>query len=79
MDVIEWLVSKETVLSHLWRSETLKFCIKQVDKGQVCTETRVMFQELTFRSDEGLTLEVSASLSLDGGNLTFINLFDTKF
>ena len=79
MDVIEWLVSKETVLSHLWGSETLKFCIKQVDRGQICTETRVTFQELSFRSDEGLTLEMSASLSLHGGNLTFINLFDTKF
>ena len=30
-------------------------------------------------SDEGLTLEKSASLPLHGGNLTHINLFDTKF
>ena len=31
------------------------------------------------RSDKGLTLETSASLSLHDGNLTLINLFDTKF
>ena len=31
------------------------------------------------RSDEGLTLEMLASLSLHGGNLTLINLLDTKF
>ena len=30
------------------------------------------------RSDEGLTLQTSASLSLHGANLTHINLFDTK-
>ena len=29
-----------------------------------------------FRSDEGLTLETPASLSLHGGNLSIINLFD---
>ena len=34
---------------------------------------------LTSRSDEGLTLETSASLSLHGGNLTPVNLFDSKF
>ena len=28
-------------------------------------------------NDEGLMLEMSASLSLHGGNLTLINLFDT--
>ena len=33
----------------------------------------------SIRSDEGLTLETSASLYLHGENLTFINLFDTKF
>ena len=31
------------------------------------------------RSDEGLTLETSALLCFHGGNLTFVNLFDTKF
>ena len=31
------------------------------------------------RSDEGRTLETSASLSLHGGNFTLVNLFDTKF
>ena len=31
-----------------------------------------------FRSDEGLTLETSTSLFLYWGNLTLINLFDTK-
>ena len=31
------------------------------------------------RSDEGLTLETSASVSLHGGNLTLIDLFDNKF
>ena len=30
------------------------------------------------RYDKGLTLEMPASLSLHGGNLTLINLFDTK-
>ena len=29
--------------------------------------------------DEGLTLETSASLSVQGGNLTLNNFFDTKF
>ena len=36
-------------------------------------------KQLLIRSDERLTLETSALLSLDGGNLTFRNLFDTKF
>ena len=31
------------------------------------------------RSDEGLMLETSASLSFCGGNLTLLNLFETKF
>ena len=30
------------------------------------------------QSDEGLTLETSASLSLHGGNFTLITFFDTK-
>ena len=30
------------------------------------------------RSDEGLTLEMSASLSLDDGNSTLVNSFNTK-
>ena len=29
-------------------------------------------------SDKGLQVEMSASLSLHGGNLALINLFDTK-
>ena len=32
----------------------------------------------TFHSEDGLTLETSASLSLHGQNLTVANLFDTK-
>ena len=31
------------------------------------------------RSNEGLTLQSYFWLSLHGGNLTFVNLFDTKF
>ena len=43
-------------------------------------ETCGRFQvNLSIRSDEGLTLETSASLSLHCGNLTLINSFDAKF
>ena len=34
---------------------------------------------LSLRSDEDPTLETSASLSLNGGNLTFINIFATRY
>ena len=34
---------------------------------------------LSIRSDEGLTLDTSASLSLDCGNFILINSFDAKF
>ena len=40
-----------------WRSEILKFGIKSVDKGYIFTDSR-------FRSDGGITLETTASLSL---------------
>ena len=36
----EWSVSKETVVLRRWGSETLKFGIKQVDKGQISTAKR---------------------------------------
>ena len=43
-------------------------------------ETCERFQvNLSIRSDEGLTLETSASLSLHCGNLTLVNSFDAKF
>ena len=42
-------------------------------------ESRRLLILLFIRSEEGLTLETSASLSLQGGNLTPINLFDIKF
>ena len=39
------LLSKEIVVLYQWDSETLyqtvKFCIKQVDKGQISTAERV--------------------------------------
>ena len=31
------LVSKETLVARLWESPTLKFGIKQSDKGQIST------------------------------------------
>ena len=34
------LVSKGTVVSSPWRSETVKFCIKAVDEGQISTVKR---------------------------------------
>ena len=36
------------------------------------------FFPVVIHSDEGLTIETSASLSFYGGNLTFINLFNIK-
>ena len=43
-------------------------------------ETCERFQvNLSIRSDEGLTLETSVSLSLHCGNFTLINSFDAKF
>ena len=43
--------------------------------------TKLVFRALALMicSDEGLTLEMSASLSLQGGNSTPIDLFDTNF
>ena len=44
--------------------------MKRADKVQMATRVN--------RSEEGLTLETSASLSFHAGNLTFINVFDTQ-
>ena len=73
-------------------SEPLTFFIKQLEKSQISTVPEEV-TKLAFRavrpfvgaslrqrsSDEGLTLEMSASLSLHGGSFTIINLFDAKF
>ena len=55
----------------------LKFCIKQVDKGQISTNDSSV-SSLSFALMKGLMLKMSASLYLHGGNLTLVNLFDTK-
>ena len=44
-------------------NETIKFCIKEVDK----------------RQEEKLTLEMLVSLSLHGGNLNLNHFLNTKF
>ena len=36
----EKFVSKETLMLRRWESKTVKFGIKQVDKGQISTEKR---------------------------------------
>lgn len=48
------LVSKETAASRQWGSETLTFCIKQVEMGQIAI-SREKIKKLTFQGCSSLT------------------------